>query len=159
MAEWWRQFAKNVKRDRALLIIVLPAVVHYLVFVYYPMFGNIIAFEKYSPMKGLLGSEWVGLRYFKQFFQSPYFGRVLRNTLLISVYSILWGFPIPILFCADDKRIAPGGIQKDRAGSKLYPLLYIYGGYLWYAGKFSLTQLRNCQFDHQSFWRRAHQIF
>ena len=43
MAEWWRQFAKNVKRDRALLIIVLPAVVHYLVFVYYPMFGNIIA--------------------------------------------------------------------------------------------------------------------
>ena len=112
MAEWWRQFAKNVKRDRALLIIVLPAVVHYLVFVYYSMYGNIIAFEKYSPMKGLLGSEWVGLRYFKQFFQSPYFGRVLRNTLLISVYSILWGFPIPILFALMTNGLRQGAYKR-----------------------------------------------
>lgn len=112
MADWWRQFAKNVKRDRALLIIVLPAVVHYLVFIYYPMFGNIIAFEKYSPMKGLLGSEWVGLRYFKQFFQSPYFGRVLRNTLLISVYSILWGFPIPILFALMTNGLRQGAYKR-----------------------------------------------
>lgn len=98
MAAWWKRFLKNVKRDKALLLIVLPVVIHYLIFVYYPMYGNIIAFKKYSPVKGILGSEWVGFRYFLQFFRSPYFARVLRNTLLISVYSILWGFPIPIIF-------------------------------------------------------------
>lgn len=95
---WGKRLLKNIKRDKALLLIILPVVLHYLVFVYYPMYGNIIAFKKYSAVKGIMGSEWVGLRYFKQFFNSPYFTRVLRNTLLISVYSILWGFPIPILF-------------------------------------------------------------
>lgn len=98
MAAGGKRFLKNVKRDKALLIIILPVVVHYLVFVYYPMYGNIIAFKKYSAVKGIMGSDWVGFRYFIQFFNSPYFTRVLRNTLLISVFSILWGFPIPILF-------------------------------------------------------------
>lgn len=98
VACWGKRLLKNIKRDKALLLIILPVVIHYLVFVYYPMYGNIIAFKKYSPVKGITGSEWAGLRYFIQFFNSPYFTRVLRNTLLISVYSILWGFPIPILF-------------------------------------------------------------
>lgn len=93
-----KRLLKNIKRDKALLLIILPVVIHYLVFVYYPMYGNIIAFKKYSPVKGILGSDWAGFRYFIQFFNSPYFTRVLRNTLLISVFSILWGFPIPILF-------------------------------------------------------------
>ena len=98
MAAGGKRFLKNVKRDKALLLIILPVVVHYLVFVYYPMYGNIIAFKKYSAVKGIMGSDWVGFRYFIQFFNSPYFTRVLRNTLLISIFSILWGFPIPILF-------------------------------------------------------------
>ena len=93
-----RQLWKNIRRDKALLLIVLPVVVHYLIFVYYPMYGNIIAFKDYSPVLGINGSEWVGFKYFLQFFRSPYFWRVLRNTLLISCYSILWGFPIPIIF-------------------------------------------------------------
>nr|WP_278658148.1 ABC transporter permease subunit [Ruthenibacterium lactatiformans] len=89
---------KNIKRDKALLLIVLPVVVHYLVFVYYPMYGNIIAFKNYSPVLGISGSEWVGFKYFEQFFTSPYFFRVLRNTLLISIYSLIWAFPVPIIF-------------------------------------------------------------
>lgn len=93
-----RQLWKNIRRDKALLLIVLPVVIHYLIFVYYPMYGNIIAFKDYSPVLGINGSEWVGFEYFLQFFRSPYFWRVLRNTLLISCYSILWGFPIPIIF-------------------------------------------------------------
>lgn len=93
-----RQLWKNIRRDKALLLIVLPVVIHYLIFVYYPMYGNIIAFKDYSPVLGINGSEWVGFKYFLQFFRSPYFWRVLRNTLLISCYSILWGFPIPIIF-------------------------------------------------------------
>lgn len=93
-----RLLAKNIRRDKALLLIVLPVVLHYLVFVYYPMYGNIIAFKNYSPVRGISGSEWVGLQYFKQFFTSPYFTRLLRNTLLISIYSLLWAFPVPIIF-------------------------------------------------------------
>lgn len=98
MKEKWRRLKKNIKRDKALLLIILPVVIHYLVFFYYPMYGNIIAFKNYSPVKGIFGSDWVGFKYFLQFFRSPYFSRVLRNTILISVYSILWGFPIPIIF-------------------------------------------------------------
>lgn len=98
MRERCRRLGKNIKRDKALLLIILPVVLHYLLFFYYPMYGNIIAFKDYSPVKGISGSDWVGLKYFIQFFKSPYFGRVLRNTVLISVYSILWGFPVPIIF-------------------------------------------------------------
>ncbi len=98
MKKKWVNLKKNIKRDKALLLIILPVVIHYLVFFYYPMYGNIIAFKNYSPTKGILGSDWVGFTYFIRFFQSPYFFRVLKNTVLISVYSILWGFPIPIIF-------------------------------------------------------------
>lgn len=111
-AEWGKRLWKNIKRDKALLLIILPVVIHYLVFVYYPMYGNIIAFKKYSPAKGIMGSDWAGLRYFMQFFNSPYFTRVLRNTLLISLYSILWGFPIPILFALMTNDLKAGAYKR-----------------------------------------------
>ena len=77
---------------------LIPVVIFFAVFSYYPLYGILIAFKDYSISKGILGSPWAGLRYFRQFFLSPYFGRLLRNTVLISVYSLLWGFPVPILF-------------------------------------------------------------
>ena len=77
---------------------LIPVVIFFAVFSYYPLYGILIAFKDYSISRGILGSPWAGLRYFRQFFSSPYFGRLLRNTVLISVYSLLWGFPIPILF-------------------------------------------------------------
>lgn len=97
---WGRRLLKDIKRDKALLLIILPVVIHYLIFVYYPMYGNIIAFKHYSPVRGITGSPWEEDLFvnFKRFFNSPYFVRVLRNTLLISIYSILWGFPVPIVF-------------------------------------------------------------
>ena len=91
-------FGKSIKRDRQLVLMLVPVVIFFLVFSYYPLYGIIIAFKDYSISKGILGSPWAGLRYFEQFFGSPYFSRLLRNTILISVYSLLWGFPIPILF-------------------------------------------------------------
>ena len=111
-AAWGKRLLKNIKRDKALLLIILPVVIHYLVFVYYPMYGNIIAFKKYSAVKGIMGSEWVGFRYFIQFFNSPYFTRVLKNTLLISVYSILWGFPIPIIFALMTNDLKHGAYKR-----------------------------------------------
>lgn len=105
-------FWKNVKRDRVLIIMVLPVVLHFLIFSYYPMYGNIIAFKNYNPLDGINGSPWAGLEHFKTLFASPYFGRIVRNTLLISLYSLLWGFPIPVLFALMVNDLRQGKYKK-----------------------------------------------
>lgn len=76
---------------------MLPVLAFYLMFFYMPMYGAIIAFKEYTPYKGIMGSSWVGLRHFQQFFSGPYFGTVLRNTLRISLTTLLVSFPAPIL--------------------------------------------------------------
>lgn len=86
------------KRNKYLLLMLLPVMLYFLVFSYIPMLGNVMAFQDYSVGKGFLHSEWIGLRWFREFFGSVYFGRLIKNTLLISVYSLLIGFPIPIIF-------------------------------------------------------------
>jgi putative aldouronate transport system permease protein len=77
---------------------ITPVVVYFLLFSYLPMYGVIIAFKDYSVGLGIMGSPWVGLTYFRQFFDSMFFTRLLTNTITISVYSLLWGFPVPIIF-------------------------------------------------------------
>jgi putative aldouronate transport system permease protein len=89
---------KHVKRDKYLLIIILPVILYYIVFHYFPMYGIIISFKKFYPLQGILGSPWVGFKYFEQFFGSIYFWRLLKNTLLLSFFSLVWGFPAPIIF-------------------------------------------------------------
>ena len=77
-------------------IIALP-MIYAFVFAYIPMGGIIVAFQKCSPRKGILGSEWVGLKYFKQFFTTPSSRKIIFNTLYLGIYSLIAGFPIPIL--------------------------------------------------------------
>ena len=89
---------KNIRRDQLLILMVLPVVIYFIVFAYLPMYGLIIAFKDYSPGRGIWGSPWVGFIHFKQFFGGFFFSRLLRNTLLISIYTIIFGFPVPILF-------------------------------------------------------------
>jgi len=62
------------------------------------MYGIVVAFQNYSPAGGFMHSPWVGLAHFRSFFESPYFTRLLRNTVLINVYSLVFGFPVPIIF-------------------------------------------------------------
>lgn len=95
-----KHFLKRVWDQRALVLMALPAFLIVLVFSYIPMYGISIAFQKFKPLKGMfnLDVQWVGLKYFAKFFQSPYIFRLLRNNLLLGVYSLLWGFPLPILF-------------------------------------------------------------
>ncbi|MEC0229489.1 ABC transporter permease [Paenibacillus alba] len=76
---------------------MIPVLVYYAVFHYAPMYGALIAFKEYSPMKGILGSEWVGFAHFKDFFGSYYFWRILKNTIVISLYSLVFEFPAPII--------------------------------------------------------------
>ncbi len=79
------------------LIFMLPAFLLTIIFRYVPMGGIAMAFMEYNPTRGIFGSEWVGLEHFKRFLSSPDFLRYLSNTLKLSVYGLLWGFPVPIL--------------------------------------------------------------
>lgn len=75
---------------------MLPSVIIFLLFTYYPMYGVIIAFKNFTPADGIFGSEWVGLKNFIQYFNSYQFGLTIRNTIVISLYTILVTFPLPI---------------------------------------------------------------
>ncbi len=91
---------------------LMPALVLTIIFKYIPMGGILIAFERYNPIRGILGSEWVGLKHFQRFLSSPDFLRYLANTLKLSVFGLLWGFPVPILLAFLLNRIASVGIKK-----------------------------------------------
>ena len=93
-----KRLATNIRRHPALYIMLILLMVYFAIFCYWPMYGNIIAFQNYKPIKGILGSKFVGLKNFQKFFGSYYFGRLMRNTLLLSFYNLLFGFPLPIVF-------------------------------------------------------------
>lgn len=88
---------EDFARNRVLYLMVLPVVIFYILFAYLPMYGITIAFQDFNPALGYFKSPWVGWENFKSFFGSVYFWRVLRNTLHISLASIIFGFPAPIL--------------------------------------------------------------
>ncbi|MEK8131874.1 ABC transporter permease subunit [Paenibacillus filicis] len=92
-----QKLRKDWLRHYPLYLIVSPVLIYYLVFHYVPIYGAIIAFKDYVPTKGILGSPWVGFKHFQAFFDSYYFWRILKNTLVISLTSLVFGFPAPIL--------------------------------------------------------------
>ncbi len=91
---------------------LLPALALTIIFRYIPMGGILIAFEKYNPIKGILGSEWVGFKHFQRFLSSPDFLSYLGNTIKLSVFGMLWGFPVPILLAFLLNRIERTGVKK-----------------------------------------------
>ena len=80
-----------------LYVLLLPAVAYLIIFHYIPLYGVQIAFRDYRPRNGFLGSTWVGLKHFKYFLHSPQFPQLMRNTVLLSLYSLIFTFPLPIL--------------------------------------------------------------
>ncbi|MCU6711317.1 ABC transporter permease subunit [Paenibacillus sp. J5C_2022] len=88
---------KRLIRDKYLYMMLLPVIFFYIIFKYLPMGGEIIAFKDYRFTDGILGSKWAGFKHFELLFDSADFWRVLRNTLLLNVYSIVFGFPVPIV--------------------------------------------------------------
>ncbi|RED39775.1 sugar ABC transporter permease [Paenibacillus sp. VMFN-D1] len=84
-------------KHRYLYLMVLPGMITVLVFSYFPMYGITIAFKDYNASKGIMGSPWVGFKYFTTFFHDPMAFRVLKNTLLLGLYTLLWSFPAPII--------------------------------------------------------------
>lgn len=88
---------KQMKANYFLYLFLLPATIHIVVFSYVPMYGIQIAFKDFFAFKGIEGSPWVGLKHFVTFFESPRFLSLLSNTLTISLYSLVAGFPMPIV--------------------------------------------------------------
>ncbi|PWU67301.1 ABC transporter permease [Gracilibacillus dipsosauri] len=88
---------RKIIQNWQLYIFILPALLYFIIFHYVPMYGIQIAFKDYVPSLGFLGSEWVGLKHFERFFDSYYFWDLLKNTLGISIYELIVGFPLPIL--------------------------------------------------------------
>ncbi|MDF2921442.1 MAG: sugar transporter permease [Paenibacillaceae bacterium] len=91
------RFIRDLALNKYLYIMMIPVIVFYVVFHYAPLYGAVIAFKDYSPVKGVFGSEWVGLEHFRSLFESYYFRRILQNTVLISIYSLLFAFPAPVI--------------------------------------------------------------
>jgi putative aldouronate transport system permease protein len=88
---------RSIRSYWDLYLIMLPGILYFLIYKYLPMWGVVIAFQNYSVFSGIWGSEWVGWLHFKTMFMSDDFYKIFRNTLLISVYKLVWGFPGPII--------------------------------------------------------------
>ncbi len=87
----------DIRKNKLLYVMLFPVLLYYVIFHYGPMYGAIIAFKDFSPRLGIWGSDWVGFEHFQAFFTGPYFWRTIKNTVLISFYQLLFGFPAPIV--------------------------------------------------------------
>ena len=91
-----QSLVRSIRRNWSLYLLITPVLIYFAVFIFWPMYGVIIAFKDFRPNLGIMGSEWVGLKHFEEFFTSLHFGRTLRNTLTLSIYSLAVNFPLPI---------------------------------------------------------------
>ena len=93
-----RRLWRRVKRKRVLYLMLLPGMLLLLIFHYIPMWGVLIAFKDYQVLKGILASDWVGLKHFRAFFGGRMFSSVVLNTLILNCYSLIFAFPLPLVF-------------------------------------------------------------
>jgi putative aldouronate transport system permease protein len=92
-----RQFLRGVRRDKILYFLALPGILYFVLFKYVPMWGIVIAFQKYSPILGVMKSQWVGFEHFQRFFSNPDFFMLFRNTMAINLLNLFLFFPLPII--------------------------------------------------------------
>ena len=95
---WPRRLGRNIKEHPYLYLMFLPVLAYYIIFHYWPMYGIIIAFKDFKPMKGIMGSSWVGMLHFVKFINDVFFWRLIRNTLVINILMLVFAFPLPIIF-------------------------------------------------------------
>ena len=103
---------RKIKSNIPLYVLLFPSIILLIMFAYIPMLGLVMAFKDYSPANGIINSPWVGFKYFTQFFNSVQFGTTMMNTLKISIYSILVGFPLPILLALLCNQLRAGKFKK-----------------------------------------------
>lgn len=103
-----------------LYVLILPAIIYFFVFHYLPLYGIQIAFKDYKAVSGIWGSEWVGLKHFKAFFDAYYFQRLLSNTFLLNIFNLLWSFPVPVILA-----ILLNQIRSDRKKRFIQTTIYV----------------------------------
>lgn len=96
-SSWIYNFVAGYRSNKVLYFMLIPFVLYYLIFYYMPFGGLRIAFMDFKPFLGMKGSSWVGFDNFVQFFTGPYFWRLIRNTVMISLYNLIFAFPVPIV--------------------------------------------------------------
>lgn len=108
-----KQVLQQMKRHWQFYMLVALPLLYLIIFKYVPMFGVVIAFKDYNLVEGILGSPWAGFKYFQQLLDAPYFWDYFRNTLLISLYGLLIGFPAPIILALALNEIRNGVFKKS----------------------------------------------
>ncbi len=111
-----KKFKKNlayIRNNYFLYLLIAPAVILTIVFKYIPMYGAIIAFKDFSPIKGITGSEWVGLKHFVKFLSSPNFETIFMSTLKLSLFGLILSFPIPIILALMINQVRRASIKKN----------------------------------------------
>lgn len=101
-----------MRKNPFLYLLMAPAFILTIIFKYVPMYGAVIAFKDFSPSKGIFGSEWVGLKHFTKFLTSPNFEVIFINTLKLSAYGLILGFPVPILLALMLNQLRKAGVKK-----------------------------------------------
>lgn len=111
-----RKFSEILRRDFQkhwqLYLIMLPVLLWYIIFCYCPLYGILAAFQRYNVRRGIMGSTWIGLKNFKDFFGSYYFGRVLGNTLRLNIADLVLAWPTSILFAILLNEIRKSGFKR-----------------------------------------------
>ena len=92
-----KSFRQYFMHNRALYLMLVPGLLNLALFKYFPMWGIIISFQQFHPAQGILGSKWVGFKHYVDFVKDPYFFRIIRNTLALGVFSLIFAFPPPII--------------------------------------------------------------
>lgn len=102
-----------IRENYQLYLFMLPALLLTIIFKYIPMYGTIIAFKDFSPVKGIMGSPWIGMQNFNKFMSTPDFMNLLISTLKVSAYGLLFGFPVPIILALMIHRVKSVGLKKN----------------------------------------------
>lgn len=127
---------RHIRKHFWLYIMLIPGIAFFVVFHYAPMYGITIAFKKFSMFKGIAASPWVGLQHFQELFSSNYFGVLLRNSLLLSLYKLFWGFPAPILLA-----LLLNEVKKTWFKRSIQTIIYLPHFISWVVVSGILTQL------------------
>jgi putative aldouronate transport system permease protein len=115
------ELAREWKQRKWLYAMSLPGLAVLIIFAYIPMYGILISFKSYKVNLGIMGSPWVGLQWFRQFFSNPFAFRTIRNTFIIGFYSLIFGFPAPIILALLFNELKGGRFKKTIQTLSYYP--------------------------------------
>jgi putative aldouronate transport system permease protein len=117
----WATFWRNVRLQKYLLLLLIPGTAYLIVFNYFPLYGVLNAFVDYNVTKGTMHSPWVGLMWFERFVSSVYFVRIFRNTVILSLWTLVFTFPVPIVFALLLNEVRNQGFKRTVQSISYFP--------------------------------------